>query len=120
MADDEGLDLQDAASEIGDASSDHDMRHLATLTPDERAIQNKVRWALYRHVDAIWDATHLRSKGIHPNDAGGYEGVAALRDLLDTLIANAENAQHEAGGRRRWRVREDDRRARRRQITGWH
>jgi hypothetical protein len=75
----------------------HDSAHLSQLTPDERAIQVQVRWKLYEHIDQIWDAPHLRSKGIQPNEAGGYDGVAAMRDLLMGLWANAQEAQHAAG-----------------------
>jgi hypothetical protein len=95
--DDEMQDMQQAAREITVAFDVHDKAALAKLTPDERAIQTKIRWELYRHVDLIWDAPHLRSKGIHPVEAGGYDSVAALRDLLNDLWIEAKQAQYDAG-----------------------
>jgi hypothetical protein len=94
---DEMQDMQEAGGRITEAFDVHDKQALAKLTPDERAIQTKIRWELYRHVDLIWDAPHLRSKGVHPIEAGGYEGVAALRDLLNDLWIEAQQAQVDAG-----------------------
>jgi hypothetical protein len=84
--------LQEAAANIADAFETTDSEHLAKLTIDERAIQAKARWALYHYVDRIWDAPHLREHGKHPNNVPGFEGVAALRDLLGILTSTADDA----------------------------
>jgi hypothetical protein len=52
---------------------------------------------LYRHVDAIWEAPKKGPNGEHPNNIGGYESVAAFRDLTETLWNNAQEAQDAAG-----------------------
>lgn len=90
-------DMQTAAQKIANAFDSHDKQALAKLTPDERAIQTELRWQLYRHVDLIWDAPHLRSEGVHPSEAGGYDGVAALRDLTLALWSAAKEAQYAVG-----------------------
>jgi hypothetical protein len=92
----ENPDLHDAQSEITQAFTDHDMAQLATMTAEERAKQVAARWAVWRHIDKIWDAPHLRGNGQHPVEVGGYEGVAALRDLLMDLVVNVQNAQDAA------------------------
>jgi hypothetical protein len=91
------LDLQSAAGEITDAFEDRDMKHLASLSPEQRAIQTKARWKLYEHIDQIWEAPKQGPNGRHPVDIGGYESVAALRDLAMTLWTNAQEAQDAAG-----------------------
>lgn len=97
MADNETPDLHDAQSEITQAFTDKDMEALAAMTAEERAVQAKHRWGVYWHIDKIWDAPHLRSEGVHPVEVGGFEGVAALRDLVMDLIGNVQTAQHDAG-----------------------
>jgi hypothetical protein len=88
--------LQDYAAAIAKAFEERDLERLATLTPDERAIQSKARWELHNHIAKIWAAPELRSNGHHPGE-GGYEGVAALHDLTLKLTNNADNARHAAG-----------------------
>ncbi|MGX6604788.1 hypothetical protein ACWKSP_22070 [Micromonosporaceae bacterium Da 78-11] len=94
---DDPADLQAMAQNIATAFTDHDTKALAVLTPEQRAAQAEARWQLYRHIDKIWDADHLRSQGIHPVEAGGYESVAGLRDLVMDLIGNIDTAQETAG-----------------------
>ena len=90
-------DLHDAQSAIAEAFTDHDMTRLAAMTAKGRAKQVAARRAVYEHIDAIWEAPKQASEGRdHPVDLGGYEGVAAMRDLLMDLIGNGEQAQANA------------------------
>ncbi|MGK5674516.1 hypothetical protein ACSNOB_16955 [Micromonospora sp. URMC 106] len=96
VSDDELSDeqFQSAAQQLGDAFTRLDQEFLAMLTPEERAAQAKVRFDLYMHVDKVWEAP--KHRGENSVDVPGYDAVAGMRDLLMTLLVNAQDAQHAA------------------------
>lgn len=90
------VDIQMSVGPITDAFHRHDLAMLAQLTPEERAVQAKLRRDLYKHINRIWEEPE-RTIGKHPVDIGGYGSVAALRDLLDILCLHVAEAQDAAG-----------------------
>lgn len=90
-------DLFDEYTAILEAFTDHDLQHLATLTPEGRAIQAKARQELQRHLDQIWAEPQKGPDGRHPVDIGGYRGVQAMLDIAGELVGNVEQAQEAAG-----------------------
>ena len=93
MSDDVSPDLRSAAGRISDAFHDFDLRQLAELTSDERAIQAKVRELLFEHVDAMWARRNADADA--PGDPD--DPVLALRILIFGLQSNVEEAQDAAG-----------------------
>ena len=73
----------------------HDLPALAQLDAAGRAEQLAAREALYFYVDAIWEAPNWRGEA--PTASPAYDVVAALRDLFDELVSNADDAIAEAG-----------------------
>jgi hypothetical protein len=88
-------DHQFAAIDMLNDFSDHDLTRLSLLTADERAKQRTIRWALFEHVDAIWDAA--KARGLSPADLSEFASVAAMRDIASELVANVEQVQENAG-----------------------
>jgi hypothetical protein len=52
---DEVTSRQDMAHDLSDAFTEYDTAALARLTTAQREEQLRARWALHRHVDAIWE-----------------------------------------------------------------
>lgn len=90
-------DLLDEYTAVLEAFADHDLKHLATLTPEGRAIQAKARRELRHHIDQIWTEPQKGPNGRHPVDIGGYRGVQAMLDIAGGLVGNVEQAQEAAG-----------------------
>lgn len=86
---------QTIASALADAFDEHDQAALAALTPAQRAEQLEARWALHRHVDAIWE--DAKSRGLNPAVRPDWNVVAGLRDLTAALHDRATHAQADAG-----------------------
>lgn len=96
MADDVDRDLLDERNAILEAFTDHDLKHLATLTPEGRAIQARVRRELQQHLDQIWMEPQKGPHGRHPVDIGGYRGVQAMLNIVGELVGNVGQAQETA------------------------
>ena len=88
-------DLQDFGQALGGEFRDRDIVALAALTPEQRAVQAKLRRELWLHIDSVWEGQERT--GVHPVEAGGFGAVAGLRDLLDALCVHVEDAQYAAG-----------------------
>ena len=73
----------------------HDMPALAQLDAAGRAEQLAARQMLHFYVDAIWEAPKWRGEA--PTESPAYDVVAALRDLFEELVGNAEDAIAEGG-----------------------
>lgn len=90
--------MQDHTQAIAAEFTEHDLRALRALTPEQRAAQTEARWRLYHHIDRIWSWPAEESEGertaVH---SAGFASVAALRDLAMDLWTNAQRAQADAG-----------------------
>lgn len=86
---------QTMAIALIDAFWPYDLAALAALTPAQRAVQLQARWALYEHVDAIWE--DAKNRGLNPAILPEWNVVAGLRDLTAALHATTMQAQAEAG-----------------------
>lgn len=91
----EPAEHQTMAIALVDAFEAYDLAALRALTPAQRAEQLRARWALYEHVDAIWE--DAKSRGLNPAVLPEWNVGAGLRDLTAALHAMTMQAP----GRRR-------------------
>lgn len=90
------------AIDVADAFHDRDAEYLASTGPDERAEQKRVREALFRYTDQLWDTAKARARDEHGSDYDtsgdpAYAGIAGMRDLATELVATVNNAIVQAG-----------------------
>lgn len=90
----EPAEHQTMAIALIDAFEPYDLAALRALTPAQRDEQLQARWALYEHVDAIWE--DAKSRGLNPAILPEWNVVAGLRDLTAALHAMTMQAQAEA------------------------
>jgi len=81
---------QDHATRLAAAFKTFDMRSLADLTLDERAIQVFIRELLSEYIDTSTG----RQSDVPPGESAA---VAGMRHLTGALLANAKEAQTVAG-----------------------
>lgn len=87
-----------------DAFHEHDGAALAKLTAAERADQLRARQVLESFLAAVWEAPKFRAvregrdpDAAHPANDPAFSCVAGLLDLAQALVAQAEQAQADAG-----------------------
>ena len=90
-------DLQDQANELADAFHDADTYELDRLVPEQRAEQERARWALHKYVDDVWEAEKRRvgEYGINLDECPGWLIWAGMRDLTYALWTNAQDGSPE-------------------------
>jgi hypothetical protein len=93
--DDDDSRHQFVAIELIDAFAEHDATGLAELDAVGRAEQLRARETLFNYIDRIWDDAKVR--GLEPANRPEWSVVAGLRDLTTALVAQAEQAQSDAG-----------------------
>jgi hypothetical protein len=95
------FDLQSAAGDITDAFKDHDMKHLASLSPEQRAIQTEARRKLYEHIDHVsknGPAIEGSPRGRCP---GGVRSEASYRTRVGRVGHDTYAGREWAEGRHR-------------------
>ena len=89
-------DLQWAAIAVADAWSEHDATALARLTPEQRREQYEARWTLLQFVDTYREAAKLtHDQAVY--HAPEWQVVAGMKDLLEQMTGDAEEARAVAG-----------------------